>query len=133
MSFSVLRLTLMTVSVLVASSTLSGCVVKLGDEASYGHGAHHEVEERRNRQVLASLELGTPVAVVQQRLGEPAFTEAFERNGATVRVLRYRTHRSHSDGDTTHDETTALVFIDGLLSGLGETAYREVVANYAGG
>ena len=38
-----------------------------------------------------------------------------------------RTHRTHSDGDTTRDETTPLVFEDGKLVGIGERAAAEAM------
>ena len=41
-------------------------------------------------------------------------------------VLFFRTHRTHSDGETTKDECTPLVFRDGVLIGFGDKAYRQL-------
>jgi hypothetical protein len=47
-------------------------------------------------------------------------------DGATYQVLYYRTHRTHSDGETTKDETTPLVFKDSALIGWGMDALARV-------
>ena len=60
------------------------------------------------------------------RLGTPADSEAFTRDGEEVRVLFYRTQHRHSDGETSRDETTPLVFRSGELVGWGQRVYDSV-------
>lgn len=104
----------------------AGCVIHVNADED-GTGSYDTIakREQHNRDVIAALALGTPAAVVREQLGEPEFTEANRVKGHEVRVLRYRTHRKHSDGDTTQDETTALVFTDGKLSGIGDAAAAQ--------
>jgi hypothetical protein len=40
--------------------------------------------------------------------------------------LFYRTQRKHSDGETTRDETTPLVFRDNRLIGWGDGVYNDL-------
>lgn len=102
----------------------SGCVLHVGGDGDYGgdHYSKIERQESRNRAAISRLELGAGFDAVRAQLGEPDFTEAFMVGQTEVRILRYRTHRTHSDGDTTPDETTPLVFRDGVLAGIGESA-----------
>ncbi len=46
---------------------------------------------------------------------------------ASARGWRYRTHHRHADGATTADETTALVFADGLPIGWGESVLASIL------
>jgi hypothetical protein len=101
----------------------SGCILHVGG-GDYGNDRRSSVEKRetRNRAAISRLELGTSLDAVRAQLGEPDFTEAFMGGETEVRILRYRTHRVHADGDTTPDETTPLVFHRGVLAGIGEAA-----------
>lgn len=78
--------------------------------------------ELRARTTLAALKPGAPIDEVLGPLGAPDFTQMFTVDGQTWRVLRYRTHRVHADGETTRDETTPVIFRDGLLIGIGDEA-----------
>lgn len=108
----------------LAALPLSGCVIHVGGGEGGRHGSYDSVEKReeRNREALGRLALGTPLEQVLDQLGEPDFTEVMSIGGREVRILRYRTHRAHADGDTSRDETTPLVFKDGKLTGIGEGA-----------
>lgn len=111
-----------------ATLLLSGCVVAIGDgDEHYDNGNHVDHRDARNREALASMPLGTSLSEVQQKLGDPDFTEAWESDGKEIRVLRYRTHRMHADGDTTRDETTPLLFRDNALVGIGDHAYAKLL------
>ena len=46
-------------------------------------------------------------------------------DGSEIEVLFFRTRHRHSDGETTPDETTPLVFVDGELVGWGAAAYED--------
>jgi hypothetical protein len=109
---------------ILVAALASGCVVHVGDgytSRDYRHA------ERRARERIAALPLGTPLELVRQDMGEPYFTDAFPRSAGEYRILRYRTHRVRADGMTTPDETTPLVFLNNRLHGIGETALVEAL------
>lgn len=111
---------------LVAAISLSGCVIVTdpdGDWSSYGDAWEHRQED--NRDYITDLRVGAPMEQVRSELGRPDYSEGFSSDGQEVIVLRYRTHHRHSDGETTYDETTPLVFVDGALAGWGENAVRD--------
>ena len=102
--------------------TLSGCVVIKGE-----HGwvdDNWEEEQRQNREAIARLELGMERNDVITRMNTPNYSEAFSREGDEYRVLFFRTQHRHSDGRTTRDETTPLIFKNDNLIGWG----HEVLA-----
>lgn len=115
--------------VLALAVSLGGCVFAIGtDGDDYKKDSHTKTEER-NRSLIGLLPLGSSLAEVQTQLGNPDFTEALRTKAGEYRVLRYRTQHLHSDGDTTRDETTALVFLDGKLTGIGDAAYAKAIAD----
>ena len=103
---------------------LSGCVINISDEDARS-GWNVEAKEHRNRDFISHVALGTSVESVRDELGEPDFSEAWLERGEEVRVLRYRTHRTRADGDTTVDETTPLTFKAGKLVAIGERLTAE--------
>jgi hypothetical protein len=115
---------ILAITAVTALLATSGCVLHVGGDGDYGGDRYDKIErqESRNRSAISRLELGATFDAVRAQLGEPDFTEALMVDQTEVRILRYRTHRTHSDGDTTPDETTPLVFRDGKLSGIGESA-----------
>lgn len=121
--------------VVILAAMTSGCVVYVSDDGDGYNIRRGDVtrQEERNRDVIAQLKLGTTIEQVRLQLGDPDFSEAWTSGGEEVRVLRYRTHRAHADGDTTVDETTPLVFRAGQLVGIGEHAVREPVSGSAEG
>ena len=66
---------------------------------------------------------------MEERLGEPDLVESFLRDGEEFVVLRYRTHRQRGDGETTRDETTPVVFVDGNVVGWGDSAIEYATAD----
>ncbi|MBY6186238.1 DUF3192 domain-containing protein [Marinobacter hydrocarbonoclasticus] len=82
--------------------------------------------QKHNVAAIASLEPGLSKAVVLERLGNPDFSEALQDDQGNIQVLRYRTHRIKGDGETTLDETTPLLFRDGVLFAWGETAMTRL-------
>ena len=89
-------------------SNLSGCVVVNGKPG--WHSSEWEDEQQENREIISRLEIGMEREQVVSRLGTPNFSEAFTRDGDEFRVLFFRTQHRHSDGETTRDETTPLIF-----------------------
>lgn len=104
-------------------SNLSGCIVVNGEPG--WHSSDWEDEQKENRAIISSLEIGMPRDEVVGRLGTPNFSEAFTQDGDEFRVLFFRTERRHPDGKTTRDETTPLIFRNDALIGWG----NEVLAS----
>lgn len=115
---------LLTVAAVVSS--LTGCVVAVGNgEGDWGdNDSNWKKEQQANLNYINGLTLGTSVTAVRGSLGAPAFVETFQRQGEAVEVLFYRTNHRHSDGETSKDECTPLVFKQGALVGWGEKAYQ---------
>jgi len=104
------------------SALVTGCIYVDGE---YVDRDDWRDAQDHNREAISQLKLGTASRDVVADLGTPDDSEAFTDNGAEVRVLFYRTTRRHADGETSRDETTPLVFRDGLLVGWGKEAYRN--------
>lgn len=85
-----------------------------------------EETQQENRERISQLNVGMHRSAVVEELGAPSDSEAFQHNGEEVRVLFYRTQRKHSDGNTSRDETTPLIFKDELLVGWGSAVYANL-------
>lgn len=105
--------------------SLSGCIVWGGDHGNW-HDDDWRHQQKENRELISTLELQTERSRVLMKLGAPNFSEAFSRNGDEYRVLYYRTQHRHSDGETTLDETTPLVFRNDRLIGWGEESLASL-------
>tara|TARA_B100000497_G_C7540007_1_gene326937 strand:+ start:475 stop:846 length:372 start_codon:yes stop_codon:yes gene_type:complete len=108
-------------------TVLTGCVVAIGNEDYDDEYEASQKQQDRIRSMINNLDLGRGINAIEAEFGVPDFTDAFTNNGESVRVLRYRTHRTDSDGKTTRDETTPLVFIDDQLVGWGELAIEKAM------
>jgi hypothetical protein len=60
-----------------------------------------------------------------EELGSPDITEAKKVNENSFQVMFYRTQHVKSDGFTTQDECTALLFKNGSLIAIGTPAYEQ--------
>ncbi|HLV48698.1 MAG TPA: DUF3192 domain-containing protein [Aliidiomarina sp.] len=78
-----------------------------------------------NRKYIGRLELGSPSAEVLRLLGPPDLSEALTMPEGEFVVYFYRTHHVKSDGVTTRDETTPLIFRNEKLIAWGDPAYQE--------
>jgi N-acetylneuraminic acid mutarotase len=58
-------------------------------------------------------------------LGGPDITEAKKHQQQVYQVMYYRTHRTKTDGITTKDECTAILFKNQQLIAIGETAVAQ--------
>lgn len=116
-------------SIVCVSAILSGCVVVAGDIDEFDRDDYNsdwKSLERGNRDKIASLTLGADYPSVIAKMGSASFSEAFETGGDQYQILFYRTHRVESDGETTKDETTPLVFKNQLLIGWGQDALQRI-------
>lgn len=101
----------------------SGCVFIDGEHVKVDDWRD---DQRDNRKMISQLEMGSTRSEVVEEMGTPSDSEAFTVDGEEVRVLFYRTQHKHSDGETSRDETTPLIFKNDLLVGWGENTYREL-------
>jgi hypothetical protein len=113
---------LLVVSVLTAS--LSGCVVAIDGKTSQQSESGWKSSQANNLKHINQLQLGVASDEIRTLLGTPDFSELFEKDGEQVLVLFYRTHHVKSDGLTTKDECTPLVFKNNQLTGWGDKAYK---------
>ncbi|RUO58553.1 DUF3192 domain-containing protein [Pseudidiomarina insulisalsae] len=82
--------------------------------------------ETFNLKQIGRLDLGIPKEDVIRLLGSPDISEAkATSNGEEVLILFYRTHHVKSDGITTRDECTPLLFKNGDLIAWGADAYQD--------
>lgn len=106
---------------------LSGCVVAVGNDRSDDENWDKTKKTQvHNQNFINQLQTGATLASVRNSLGNPDFSENFQKGGETIEVIFYRTHRTHGDGMTTKDECTALIFKQGLLVGWGDKAYQQL-------
>jgi len=110
---------------------LSGCIIVAGDHEGEwdddNSTTNWKQQQNKNRANMTKLQLGQDRNEIVSQMGDPNFTEAFKgENGASYQVLYYRTHREHGDGDTTKDETTAVVFENDKLIGWGNDALQRI-------
>ncbi|MCI2284053.1 DUF3192 domain-containing protein [Colwellia sp. MSW7] len=79
-----------------------------------------EDREAYNRQFIAKLQLEQfTFEQALNELGSPDITEARKVDSDKFQVMFYRTQHVKSDGITTQDECTFLLFINGILKEIG--------------
>jgi hypothetical protein len=105
---------------------LSGCVINVQDTDEDSEYQKTRKVQQSNAAYINNLKLGATLPSVRASLGQPDFVETLRKDPAVYEVLFFRTHRIHSDGETTKDECTPLVFRDGVLIGFGDKAYRQL-------
>lgn len=82
--------------------------------------------ESFNRQYIGKLSLESfNFDQAINELGSPDITEAKKVDDSNFQVMFYRTQHVKSDGFTTQDECTALLFKNGSLIAIGNTAYQQ--------
>ena len=107
---------------------LSGCVISIDDDYEYDNDNKSSWSqiEKDNREMISDLEAGTAISTVRRKMGTPDFDELIVKNGKEHRVLFYRTQRMKGDGNTTKEECTPILFVNGELIGFGETALNAI-------
>lgn len=122
-----MKTALKLITAISLASVLSGCVIAVGDhDDEYKDNEDWKKIQQFNQSYINQLGLGVETTAVRKSLGAPAFVELFNKNGEEVEVLFYRTQHEHSDGETSKDECTPLVFKRGALVGLGDKAYQNL-------
>ncbi|TKB49454.1 DUF3192 domain-containing protein [Ferrimonas sediminicola] len=93
--------------------------------------AEMDWEDRQlfNQNTIAGLSLGDAKKQVMETLGAPNFNDAQIVDGVEMQLVRYRTHHVRSDGETTEDECTPLLFVSGKLVGIGDHAVETYMNN----
>lgn len=86
-----------------------------------------------NNAKLSELTLGQPLDTVTLVLGKADFSEAKTVEQDSLQVLFYRTHHSKSDGETTRDECTPLLFKNNKLIAWGQDTYQQYLTTNVGG
>ncbi len=110
--------------VLATAVLLNGCVIVAGEKG--WKDGDWQSKQNSNRQLISELALSTSTNEVLAKMGTPAFSDAFVKEGVEYRILRYRTQRTSADGETSIDETTPLVFKNNQLIGWGDEALKHL-------
>lgn len=84
-----------------------------------------EDRQQFNKVQIANLTLGVTRADIIQLLGSPDISEAKQVGNNRVQVMFYRTQHEKSDGITTQDECTPLLFKNDELIAWGDGAYQD--------
>lgn len=107
---------------------LSGCVISIDDDYENDNDSHSSWSkiEKENRETISELNAGTVIGTVRRKMGTPDFDELIVKDGKEYRVLFYRTQRMKGDGNTTKEECTPILFVNGELIGFGETALDAI-------
>jgi hypothetical protein len=107
------------------SISLSGCIVVGGGDWRDDDNSSWKKEQTNNKDVINQLEINDSRLSILEQLGAPNFSEAYMKGDDSYRILFYRTQHEHSDGETTKDETTPLIFKNDSLVGWGTDALRS--------
>ncbi len=80
-----------------------------------------------NRKYISSLSLENKLNknTIIEKLGSPDISEAKQSENDNFQILLYRTQHIKSDGVTTADECTPLLFKNDKLIAWGENAYQQ--------
>jgi hypothetical protein len=82
-----------------------------------------EDREAFNKQYVTKLKLDEfTFDQIIKDLGSPDITEAMKKNSDHFQLMFYRTQHVKSDGITTEDECTALLFKNNVLIAIGKSA-----------
>ena len=84
-----------------------------------------EDRQAYNSQKISDLVLGQDITSVKTLLGKADFSEAKRLKETQLQVLFYRTHHEKSDGVTTKEECTPLIFENGQLIAWGQDTYKQ--------
>lgn len=83
--------------------------------------------EEFNKVQIGKLELGNSRQQIITLMGSPDISEAKKQGEKSIQVMFYRTQHMESDGITTADECTPLLFEDDILVAWGEGVYQSFI------
>lgn len=109
--------------------SLSGCVIAIGDDDYKNSDSQHsnwESREKNNRSHIQNMIIGASYLDITNKMGIADFNEVINGSNGTYQVLFYRTQRQDSDGVTTKDECTPLVFSNSELIGWGASFVQSL-------
>ena len=80
-----------------------------------------------NQRFISALSIDENInrSYVIPTLGSPDLTEAKLKDDVSFQVMFYRTQHTQSDGITTKDECTPMLFENGQLIAWGDSAYEQ--------
>ncbi|MGI2021960.1 DUF3192 domain-containing protein [Shewanella glacialipiscicola] len=78
-----------------------------------------------NSQKMSDLTLGQDIISVKKLLGKAEFSEAKALKETKLQIMFYRTHHDKSDGVTTKEECTPLIFENDKLIAWGQDTYKQ--------
>ncbi|GAC13341.1 hypothetical protein GLIP_0695 [Aliiglaciecola lipolytica E3] len=84
-----------------------------------------EDRQEYNKVQLTKIKLGDLKKTIVELMGPPDISEAKQVNGTQLQVMFYRTTWNQSDGITTQDECTPLLFENDKLIAWGEGTYQN--------
>ncbi|NRB24951.1 DUF3192 domain-containing protein [Shewanella sp.] len=94
---------------------------------------HWEDRQVYNNSQLTDITIGQSLSDIKLLMGKADFSEAKITGDVALQVLFYRTHHAQSDGVTTRDECTPLLFKDQKLIAWGSDTYDQYLAANIGG
>lgn len=89
---------------------------------------HWEDRQTYNNEQLADLAIGQTITQIKLLMGKADFSEGKITGDDALQVLFYRTHHAESDGETTRDECTPLLFKNQKLIAWGVDTYKQYTA-----
>ncbi|WP_299803506.1 DUF3192 domain-containing protein [uncultured Shewanella sp.] len=90
---------------------------------------HWEDRQAYNKAMMSEVAIGQNIAEIKSLFGKADFTEAKISNEQNLEVLFYRTHHETSDGETSKEECTPLLFKQGKLIAWGEDTYQQYLSS----
>ncbi len=118
------KIVLLISSALVAYGIFVGLVITFYDDSPTK--MKWEDREAYNRQYVSKVKLDQlTFDKILLDLGSPDITEAKKSQSNHYQLMYYRTQHVKSDGITTEDECTALLFKNNLLNAIGISAIQE--------
>ncbi|QQX81545.1 DUF3192 domain-containing protein [Shewanella sp. KX20019] len=88
-----------------------------------------EDRQAYNRAKMTEISIGQSIGEVKMMFGKADFSEAKISNEQDLQILFYRTQHKESDGETTKEECTPLLFKQGKLVAWGEDTYQQYLAS----
>jgi hypothetical protein len=88
-----------------------------------------EDRQAYNRAKMTEITIGQSIDEVKNMFGKADFSEAKISNEQNLQILFYRTQHKESDGETTKEECTPLLFKQGLLVAWGEDTYQQYLTS----